>query len=482
MFNVTFYKYSKRENSTARPTGGTTFACVLKSNSAVFNPVIRVDLGTQTAPTYNMAYIPDFGRYYWIQEWSWIENRLWQAVMTTDVLATARTEIGNASLYVLRSASAYDGQIVDNLYPVAASVINDNTNTLNAVNADFATTTANGCYILGVHNGQEAAGGGVCYYMLTQAQFNALKNYMYADTVTESGGWLADLADEIGSSLAKEFFDPLQYFASCKWFPCTMPTQGTAVNIKIGYHEMGVQGYKLANDCVKLDMAWTCSVPKHPLAGTRGKYMNLAPFSRYQLIFQPFGCLELDPSMMLDTVTLVCAATIDGITGTALLVVGGQDASGNATNVAFSSAMVGVDIPLSQSGMQPISALANATGAVAGVAAVVASGGAAAPMIGAAVGAANGITSAAQSMTGANRSMGGASGLACYKWRKYLDCTFAYVADEDVTHNGRPLMQTRQISTLPGYNIVRDGDVATTLTASENAEIKQFLENGFFYE
>lgn len=476
MFDVTFYKFNKRENSTARPSGGDTFQCVLKSGSAVFNPIITLDYGLAAAPVYNMCYIPAFERYYWVSEWSWIENRLWSAQLVCDVLATARDRIGASSLYVLRSAAAYDGAIIDTLYPVAAGTT-ESTVWLEPDTTDFARELQNGCYVLGVLNGQTGTGG-VTYYVMTNDQFNALKNFMYADTSTGSGGWLEELASEIGEGLAKEFFSPLDYFASCKWFPVMMPHTSPAVPIKIGYHTLrNVEGYLMSNNCVKIDQAWTCTVPKHPLAATRGKYMNLAPYSRYRLHFQPFGVLDLDTTMLVDADMLVFIACIDGISGTAFLSVGHM----GADTILCATAMVAVDIPLSQSGVQPISALASTIQAGATIGLAIAAPGAG-TMAAAMTGGVQGIGSAISAANGSNTTMGGASGVGCYQFGRKLIATFYYMADEDNEHNGRPLMQTRQISTLPGYNIVKDGDVATTLTAAENASIKAYLEGGFFYE
>ena len=53
---------------------------------------------------------------------------------------------------------------------------------------------------------------------------------------------------------------------------------------------------------------------------------------------------------------------------------------------------------------------------------------------------------------------------------------------EDNDHHGRPLCQMRTPASLGGYMIVQDGDVPTAGTQSETAEIKSYLESGFFYE
>ena len=84
---VDLYSFSKRDNSTKHPTGSpTTYSCILKEECGVINPVIVIqEIGNPSG--YNYAYIPSFGRYYWIKEWTWVLGR-WEAELYTDVLAT----------------------------------------------------------------------------------------------------------------------------------------------------------------------------------------------------------------------------------------------------------------------------------------------------------------------------------------------------------------------------------------------------------
>ena len=98
-FTVNLYTLSKRDNSTKRPTGnGTQFSCIIKSGSGILHPTISLDLGKTNDPSqYNYAYIPDFDRYYFIEEW-YFDRALWTASLKVDVLATYKTEIGNSNL------------------------------------------------------------------------------------------------------------------------------------------------------------------------------------------------------------------------------------------------------------------------------------------------------------------------------------------------------------------------------------------------
>jgi hypothetical protein len=63
-----------------------------------------------------------------------------------------------------------------------------------------------------------------------------------------------------------------------------------------------------------------------------------------------------------------------------------------------------------------------------------------------------------------------------------LDTTFYRITNWDNTHNGRPLMQTRTISTLSGFIMVQKGDVPIAGTSQEADEIRSLLEGGFYYE
>ena len=72
MFDVTFFNFAKKDNSTARPPAGsgTTLKCAIKTPSSILSPVVEVsgDLfpGNQY-PTWNYAHIPAFnGRRYFV--------------------------------------------------------------------------------------------------------------------------------------------------------------------------------------------------------------------------------------------------------------------------------------------------------------------------------------------------------------------------------------------------------------------------------
>ena len=66
---ATFYVFPKRTNSTKRPTSGTPYSIEVKSPCNIINPEIKI--ATNANPTgYNYCYIPTWGRYYWVKNWT----------------------------------------------------------------------------------------------------------------------------------------------------------------------------------------------------------------------------------------------------------------------------------------------------------------------------------------------------------------------------------------------------------------------------
>ena len=165
-FNVNLYSLEKRDNSTKRPTGnGTQYSCVMKHGCGILNPSISLDLGLSQDPShYNYAYIPAFSRYYFIEEW-YFEERLWTAQLRVDVLATYKTQIGNASLYVMRSSAESNGAIIDTLYPARTG-------------CSFASDTKTNpwqtsSFVVGVIT-QNASFGSLSYYLMSAAQLQSM--------------------------------------------------------------------------------------------------------------------------------------------------------------------------------------------------------------------------------------------------------------------------------------------------------------------
>ena len=215
MFNITLYTLTKKENSTARPSAntGTSFSCVLKAPSGILNPTIELDIGLNDSPAnYNYAYIPAYDRYYWISEWI-NTGPLWSAKLKVDVLASYKNEIGNTDLYVLRSASNYDGYIVDSLYPTKVSNVTEITSPNAAL---WNSILSNGCFIVGVISDQGAFGG-IDYYALTYSNMNTFIHSLLNDQIADQVNGFSSQDCQI--ALQKALIDPLSFIKSCIFLP-----------------------------------------------------------------------------------------------------------------------------------------------------------------------------------------------------------------------------------------------------------------------
>lgn len=83
----------------------------LRGETNVVNPEILIEHANPTG--YNYAYIPEFNRYYFINEFTSVRNGLWRVRLAVDVLETYKTQIkqmpaiidkqqnkGNSNLYL----------------------------------------------------------------------------------------------------------------------------------------------------------------------------------------------------------------------------------------------------------------------------------------------------------------------------------------------------------------------------------------------
>ena len=160
---VTLYSFTKRENSTKRPSsGGTSYNCVLIDETSLMTPTFKLDIGSNPIGK-NYAYVADFKRYYFITDITSYKD-FWYISCTCDVLATYKTQIGAETHYVLRSASEYDLTISDTEYFADTQVTTYQTY---ADSGDPMAWTNGHSYILGIVGSTDVAVdhvGSLIYY------------------------------------------------------------------------------------------------------------------------------------------------------------------------------------------------------------------------------------------------------------------------------------------------------------------------------
>lgn len=456
--DVNFYTFNKKPNSTKRPdVDGVTYKCNLIEPTSFTTPDIA--LVVPAKPTsFNYAYIPEFSRYYYIQDWAYSAG-LWRASLSVDVLSSYKEYIGSQSQYVLRSAARSDGRIIDTMYPTKNSPSNVFTYSTDAGGDNpFKSNFSEGVYIVGIINSDSGAIGCVSYYVFTNAQFRAFCNSLMGTT-----DWAYVGIEEISEELTRVLFNPFQYVASCIWLPVSSVATGGSVGaIPYGWWTLSVGASRFGGDS-KVAAA-TFTIPKHPQNG-RGAYLNGAPFSRYLLSWPCFGQFALDPDIMGVSSNLYAQCFIDPVSGMGTLNIMTEKAS-----LITTQTQVGVPIQIAQMAV-------NYGGTVGSVINAFTNG-----IIGNIGGALSSIGDAVSNAMPQLTTMGKNGGAGAYMFPPVLNSTFYSVVDDDVEHLGRPLCQDVTPSSIPGYMLCTDVEIEIPGTKPEMENIVSLMESGFYYE
>lgn len=456
MITVTFYSFAKKRNSTKQPSTGTDLSCLVKSDSSIINPVIEVS----TDPTgYNYCYIAAFGRYYYIEDIVF-QKGIWICYCSVDVLATYKSQIGSSSFYVTRSASSYDGNIVDAQYPATSDVVFSNTAT--ATNPFSWSGFTGGVYVICLMTSDTGNTNGVIYYVLEPAEFAKLIQDFYSDTSPGFATWWDNLGKGIVNSLNKIS----DFIVSCRWYPTAPSIVAGLRPISVGLFTTSAKGYLVANNPnVTNSGQWT--VPKHPQAATRGAYLNGAPYSRYTISSGFTGELTLDPYLVAQASKLNFAVNMDITTGQAKILINDPD-----NNRTLLTTYGEFGIPIQMEAFE-----VNALGLVnAGVQTV------ANAAVGNWLGAASGVMNALDYAQFTPGGKAGSGGYIAFTQPLLLNCEFFKIVDEDLADKGRPLYKVKQISTLSGFLMCDNADISLAATPGEIETVNAYLNNGMFYE
>lgn len=445
--------FSKKPNSTKQPSDGTTKEVRLKDNCSVLNPVFLL-----TGYDLSHNYVRWGSRYYYIDDIVIVGNELAEYHCSSDALATFKADIGASSQYILRSAAAYNGRIVDNYYPAKAQ----NTHEANIISSPFDKN--NGTFVIGIQgNGAAANGGAVTYYAGSAAAVKALVNYMLSSPATYD-------VSEISTQLLTCIFNPMQFIVSCMWFPFSVPT--TNGDVTVGWWQ--VTGSSL-RPVASLEWGtnFSVTIPKHPKAASRGQYLNLPPYSRYRLEAGQWGIIPLDNFNLLDASSLDLDYKVDLMTGSGRLNVKYRD---KLIYESVYTAQIGVPIQLGQNVLNQ-GALAGAAGGTLNTIKSAVTGDLSGMLFNGlgAIGDAAAVSQPVPSMVGSN-------GTLSFNNVFGIMADFLDVADDNNTENGRPLCEVRTVGSLSGYMLCEKADLDTAASPQEKAEIISALNGGFYYE
>lgn len=470
-FIVKFYTFSKKEKSTAQPSGaGVSVSCFANEALDILAPTIGLDWQLSGLPTvYNYAYIPDFGRYYFVNNWTNADG-LWIAGLRVDALASQKTGIGAASMYVYRSSNEFDGAIIDTLYPA-------DTNTGSSITAITTPWLTNQgavsfALVIGVVSGDQ-----VNYYSMSAAALQDLLSTLFSDTYAAA---LLGVLNITAFPEAKIAVNPLQYVTTCHKVPIS-PSLGSAQVTSI---EVGGVTINLSNAARKIIYDGQTSArhtiakanyPVHPQAASRGSWLNVADM-QYKLHVPPFGIIDIPADIMWAADAIGYQVRCDVRTGDChldLIAVFGN----NDMVISRVQSNVAVPMPLTHVyslagspvySYQSDNLVANALQLWDDTKTVL-----------------SGKSGIGNELVkrGNRLSMSGSVGSSVSMLGDcYLEATYHNYITDDNNDLGRPLCQIKQLSTIPGYIKADPDSLSLSCTVSEMDEIRAAISGGFYYE
>ena len=499
---ITLYSgFKKKRNSTKLPEAGHSSLVLtgtLKENCSILNPVIRINRvqGDVVPQGMTYAYIPDFDRYYFVTGVAW-SKPFWEISMAVDVLASHKTQIGLSSHYVLRTDPTVSQQenpwIADSMYPATSFFVKDVTVFPNyPFAAAYTQGLAAGVYILGIISGETSdTVGAITYYAMTASQFGTLKGILFgnanlvamglAEFDPNHPGQLVPLVTDMSLEMTKAMYNPYQYIASCTWFPFDVSAidEKTLISgIKIGWWSYPAEGYQLGAQLATFGQH--AAPPTHPMAATRGYYLNYAPFTRRKFL-GVFGETPVDCSYIGANDYIAITWNVDLITGQCRTDIGVYDNSQQSPTIVKISQrefLLGVPIQLAQVSTDYLGAAVTAVDATAKTVGNLFS----LNLSGSVSSAAHGIyDTLSASMPQMETSGSNGSFLSVNNGFRMISEFFIPV-DEDITHKGRPLCANKVINTLSGFILCADGDFDISCMDEERTMITDFLTSGFFWE
>lgn len=476
-FDVRFYTFQKRINSTKTVTGTAvlTASCVLKENTDIINPTLVIKNRENFNPwNYNYCWVSKFNRYYFINTWRYMVGE-WECECAVDVLATFKPVLELKTKYVLRSSYKHNQNIVDTLYPSLAWQPNYYIDT---ADFQFNRNISSGQFIIGVANRDSSGFGAISYYVLSAQYVKQLIRTMLPQASELWSSTFTGLTDTLYRSL----YEPFNYIKSCKWFPVSISPGTEPIAISFGNYESTIYGNPIPNNIdnwysnqrdVNLPVSWLSLDAKY----------RTPEYNHIYLIINPWGAIELNPNDFTDTRTIRCKIFADYVSGDGILkvykVVGTTEYF-----ILQKNAKISVDVDLTQSSIDVSGILGGALSAVGGAVSALSASNTAGMISGLIIGE-SGITNAtASAVPSINGSIGQSfNSVIGIDGKITLIYQSTYFAEEDNAEYGKPLCENTLISTIPGYIKCGDGEIDIAGAMKQELEmVSDFLINGFFYE
>lgn len=448
MTEIILYHFSKRKNSTKRPTEqGTTVPCLLKSATTFQNPTFILQKPMNDMLQFNYAKWAD--HYYFIDSTTSINAGQTEISCTEDVLATYKNEIGNYTCFIERSSNQTT-LANDTMYiPTNDWVLS----TRNVIHKEkIMTSTYSQQYIIRV-----VSRTGVASYYINGDQLNNLLDYMY----TES-----NFADVITDAITKLMFDPFKYIVDLKWIPFVESAFKNNNNevIQLGFWDSGVMAKRIDENTV-VNFSYSFAFDNPLYAITDFRYYNPS-FSNYFIKLPFIGVVALNPYKIDESVNALYQ--FDATSGLCNVFL-------QSKKVVFASYQFQLSVPV-QIGYATTNIAQLTTSAIslvgAGLQGNIAQG------ISSGIEAGRSITAPEVSMLGTIGNISNILNNQILEFNSYA-CTSI---DPDGASEGYADGTVRYISGLSGYIKCRNASIEISGFTGDQEAVNNYLNSGFYYE
>jgi hypothetical protein len=448
MTEIVLYHFSKRKNSTKRPTGqGTEVPCLLKSATTFQNPTFILQRPMNEMLQFNYAKWAD--HYYFVDSTTSINAGQTEISCTEDVLATYKNEIGNYSCFIERSSNQTT-LANDTMY------IPTNDWVLSARNVShkekIMTSTYSQQYIIRV-----VSRTGVASYYINGDQLNNLLDYMY----TES-----NFTDVITDAITKLMFDPFKYIVDLKWIPFVDSAFNNSNDeaIQLGFWDSGVTAKRIDEDTV-VNFSYSFAFDNPLYAITDFRYYSPS-FSNYFIKLPFIGVVALNPYKIDESVNALYQ--FDATSGLCNVFL-------QSKKVVFASYQFQLSVPV-QIGYASTNIAQLTTSAVslvgAGLQGNIAQG------ISSGIEAGRSITAPEVSMLGTIGNISNILNNQILEFNSYA-CTSI---NPDGASEGYADGTVRSISGLSGYIKCRNASIEISGFTGDQEAVNNYLNSGFYYE
>lgn len=448
MTEIVLYHFSKRKNSTKRPTGqGTEVPCLLKSATTFQNPTFILQRPMNEMLQFNYAKWAD--HYYFVDSTTSINAGQTEISCTEDVLATYKNEIGNYTCFIERSSNQTT-LANDNMYIATNDWVLSTRNV--SQKEKIMTSNYSQQYIIRV-----VSRTGVASYYINGDQLNNLLDFMY----TES-----NFTDVINDAITKLMFDPFKYIVDLKWIPFVESAFKNNNNeaIQLGFWDSGVMAKRIDEDTV-VNFSYSFAFDNPLYAITDFRYYSPS-FSNYFIKLPFIGVVALNPYKIDESVNALYQ--FDATSGLCNVFL-------QSKKVVFASYQFQLSVPV-QIGYASTNIAQLTTSAVslvgAGLQGNIAQG------ISSGIEAGRSITAPEVSMLGTIGNISNILNNQILEFNSYA-CTSI---NPDGASEGYADGTVRSISGLSGYIKCRNASIEISGFTGDQEAVNNYLNSGFYYE